>query len=89
MQFRAAGYFSFRASARKKYGAHLAQTPGGLRKQNPGFCAARAAIGRFVKRFSRFGRNNRRFLMARARIVFRGTAGNSGDFGSEMPRKAL
>ena len=33
-------------------------------------------------RFPRFGLKNRRFLMARALIIFRGTAGNSGDFGS-------
>ena len=31
-------------------------------KQNPGFCAARAAIGRLLERFSRFfGRKHRRF----------------------------
>ena len=57
---------------------------GNSRHENPGFCAARAAIGigRLLKRFSRFGRKSRRFLMARAPIIFRGTAGNSGDFGS-------
>ena len=35
-----------------------------------------------MERFSRFGCNNRRFLMACARLILRGTAGNSGDFGS-------
>ena len=31
---------------------------GVLRKQNPGFCAARAAIERLLERFSRFRRPN-------------------------------
>ena len=56
--------------------------PGVLRKQTPGFCAARAAIERLLKRFSCLDAETGGFLMARARIIFRGTAGNSGDFGS-------
>ena len=71
----------FALTRRKKNWAYLAQ--------NPGFCvAARAAIGRLLKRFSRFGRKKRQFLMARARIIFRGTAGNSGDFGSGQQRNS-
>ena len=60
----------FRAPARNFFWGSFSAKTGVLRKQNPGFCAARAAIGRLLKRFSRFGRKNRQFLTARARIIF-------------------
>ena len=57
----------FRASARNFFwGYSIGTKTGVLRKQNPGFCAARAAIGRLLKRFSRFGRKNRQFFLWRA-----------------------
>ena len=48
-----------RASAEKSLGS-LSAKPGVLRQQNPGICAARrAAIGRLLKRLSRFGRKQK------------------------------
>jgi hypothetical protein len=38
--------------------ARAAQKKMGFAPQNPGFCAARAAIERHLKRFSRFGGKN-------------------------------
>ena len=77
------GLLFLRASARTVFGGSFSAKTGVLRKQNPGFGAARSAIEHLLKRFSRFGCDTRRFLMARARIIFRGTEGNSGgDFGS-------
>ena len=66
------GYMFSRVSAKFIFFAPLAFSArtGVLRKQNPGFCAARAAIEHLLKRFSRFGRKSRLFFMARARIIF-------------------
>ena len=46
-----------------------------------GFCAARAAIERHLKRFPRFGgKNPAIFLMARVRIIFRAPPRKNGNF---------
>ena len=51
------GTFFFARSAQQKCRAMWRKT-GVLRQQNPGFCAARAAIERLLKRLPRFGRPN-------------------------------
>ena len=79
--------FVFARQREIRFGAHLVAKTGVLRKQNHVFL--RSPRGDWAPLFEAifrvyyyFGRKNRRFFMARVRTTFRGTARNSGDFGS-------